>query len=300
MDCLKWSNDVLFFLALRHRTMGCDGGSIPKRCEMVTTAKKAETATASQLTIGKWFFCQLSKQQLQEPVVADLLGRLYNKSAILEYLLSKTGEVAHITGLKSVKLLNLKANSKAGQSCLLTSISESDAGAMFICPISLKEMNGKSKFSYLPCGCVLANEALDVATGTCLVCSMPFTADQVVLINPETEQEIEVANARLRVKKSKKRRPALLRESSEEDDNLPKKKATKTKQEFSIDPKKKQAGDKTASINMIMPDLKEAMEAAKPINSNIESMYFKKDIAGKIIEKKNNWLSAATFNRYNG
>ena len=54
--------------------MGCDGGTIPKRDELVRT-KKAKQKCAKEITnSAKWNHCHLSQQPLEKPVVADLLG----------------------------------------------------------------------------------------------------------------------------------------------------------------------------------------------------------------------------------
>lgn len=70
--------------------MGCDGGSIPKRSELVKTKKQ----TADQPSVdpetaasAEWEYCALSRQLLSAPVVSCVLGKLYNKDAIYEYLL---------------------------------------------------------------------------------------------------------------------------------------------------------------------------------------------------------------------
>lgn len=91
------------------RRMGNDGGSIARRDELVKV--KATTNSKSQAKSTqrqKWTTCALSKQPLREPVVADALGRMYNKEAVTEWLIeSVTGgardesaEMNHIKGLK--------------------------------------------------------------------------------------------------------------------------------------------------------------------------------------------------------
>jgi hypothetical protein len=55
--------------------MGCDGGTIPKRDELVKTKKK-EAQTAKDVKVAaKWNNCHLSQLPLQKPIVADLLGK---------------------------------------------------------------------------------------------------------------------------------------------------------------------------------------------------------------------------------
>jgi len=69
--------------------MGADGGSIPDRRDLVKTKGKQEK-TDKELERERFSLCALSKKQLAKPVVLDPLGKLYNKDAILEYLLDKS------------------------------------------------------------------------------------------------------------------------------------------------------------------------------------------------------------------
>jgi len=61
-----------------------------------------------------WRLCGLSEEGLRPPIVACALGRLYNKEAVLNFLLSrdeyppeKAATVSHIRSLKDVVQLNL-------------------------------------------------------------------------------------------------------------------------------------------------------------------------------------------------
>ncbi len=55
--------------------MGADGGTIPKRCELVRNKKKKEKIDKSVRAAVKWKTCQLSQEPLKKPVVACKLGR---------------------------------------------------------------------------------------------------------------------------------------------------------------------------------------------------------------------------------
>lgn len=82
--------------------MGCDGGSIPTRCELVKTKKKKERANPAEVTRVRWSLCTLSKEPLAPPVVACPQGSLFNKEALLTHLLQKTmpAPFSHIKSLK--------------------------------------------------------------------------------------------------------------------------------------------------------------------------------------------------------
>ena len=55
--------------------MGGDGGSIPRRVELVRSRKKKETAEKIAVDAAKWKHCALSQQPLRQPIVACQLGR---------------------------------------------------------------------------------------------------------------------------------------------------------------------------------------------------------------------------------
>jgi len=150
--------------------MGNDGGSIPDRRDLVRNKPKAEQADKANQTRARWFFCALSKRPLQEPIVSCELGKLYNKDAVIEFLLDRSafgdGEeiCGHIRSLKDVKTLSLTPNPtpKSG-----SPDSGVDRG-LFVCPLNLKEMTGVVPFVYLnTCGCVFSQAGLKaVSTGT--------------------------------------------------------------------------------------------------------------------------------------
>lgn len=143
--------------------MGNDGGSIPDRRDLVRSKRKAEQADKANQTRARWFFCALSKRPLQEPVVSCELGKLYNKDAIIEFLLDRSafgdGEdiCGHIRSLKDVKTLTLTANTAPKSGSPDSSVDR----ASFVCPLNLKEMTGVVPFVYLStCGCVFSQAGL--------------------------------------------------------------------------------------------------------------------------------------------
>jgi hypothetical protein len=116
--------------------MGNDGGSIPDRRDLVRNKPKAEQADKANQTRARWFFCALSKvcvrlsrkqdatggdrvtstnqlcfvrkqRPLQEPIVSCDLGKLYNKDALIEFLLDRSafGDGEEICGhIRSLKV----------------------------------------------------------------------------------------------------------------------------------------------------------------------------------------------------
>ena len=122
-----------------------------------------------------------AQQPLQAPVVSCPLGKLYNKEALIAYLLSPPSATnsspfgndghlvaGHIRSLKDVTTLHLTPNPTLLSQSIQEIESSSHLGtqesrptALFVCPISLREMNGSVKFVYRkPCGCVLSESSL--------------------------------------------------------------------------------------------------------------------------------------------
>ncbi|KAK1796401.1 hypothetical protein P4O66_009459 [Electrophorus voltai] len=185
--------------------MGCDGGTIPKRHELVKGPKKVEKVDKNAELAAKWKYCALSQEKLRRPIVACELGRLYNKDAVIEYLLDKSAErpntevVGHIRSIKDVKELNLTDNPawegerrNAKGDCY-----EDMHRAMFICPVVGLEMNGKHKFCYLQtCGCVFSVRALrEVKTEICHKCGDPFRDEDTVVLNGSKEEQEKLQKA---------------------------------------------------------------------------------------------------------
>uniref|UniRef100_A0A8C8DZT1 Replication termination factor 2 n=1 Tax=Oryzias sinensis TaxID=183150 RepID=A0A8C8DZT1_9TELE len=133
--------------------MGCDGGTIPKRHELVKGPKKVEKVDKNAELLAKWKFCALSQERLRRPIVSCELGRLYNKDVVIEYLLDKSAErpnadaVAHIRGTKDIKELNLTDNPEwEGERRNAKGDRYEDIHrGMFICPVVGLEMNGKHR-----------------------------------------------------------------------------------------------------------------------------------------------------------
>ena len=73
--------------------MGNDGGSIPTRRELVKSSAAALSTTQvkeiqTEQQEHYWSTCALSHRPLSRPVVSDALGTLYNKDAVLNYLVN--------------------------------------------------------------------------------------------------------------------------------------------------------------------------------------------------------------------
>ena len=177
--------------------MGNDGGSIPKRRELVKEAAKA--LTSAQLKEAQteqqeyaWSTDPLTRKPLARPVVSDAAGVLYNKDSIIEYLLKddddaektemrKVGGVKgtveggfaelgtfgdRVKGLKDVVEVKFEIAEEEG---------EKGRGEKWVCPITGTALGPNAKAVYIvPCGHAFAGSvAKEVKGNGCLtVCSV--------------------------------------------------------------------------------------------------------------------------------
>ncbi|RKP40329.1 Rtf2 RING-finger-domain-containing protein, partial [Dimargaris cristalligena] len=151
--------------------MGNDGGTIPRRFEIVKQTAKATKLDEKTLRKALFAHCALSKRPLEAPLVACGLGNLYNKDAILEFLLQPTkyGEgpfiCPHITSLKDVadlKGVTFNPHYRAHARTVTTSVTNTQhhdraQPSPLLCPLTLKECNGSNRFEFnWGCGCLYA------------------------------------------------------------------------------------------------------------------------------------------------
>ena len=190
--------------------MGCDGGSIPKRKEVVKNKERQprKQRASSADCAERWKQCAICDWILKKPIVAGHYGHLFCKECIIEFLievrrdslqsydlrLAKAPALDSVHSLKDVKELKLMENLEPG------SQSSNDGGddtikADFACPITNLETNGKYKFMFSwNCGCVVSERAIkEVANeDKCLVCQVPYEGEwSLVLINPDEKELTE-------------------------------------------------------------------------------------------------------------
>lgn len=184
--------------------MGNDGGSIPTRRELVKEAARDLNTTEvkekqKEALAHRWKECPLSHKPLIRPVVSDSAGNLYNKDAVLQYLLPSEASSldkaecdkfvqGRIKGLKDIVELKLEVDpqQKAGDE-------------RWICPITTKVLGPSVKAVYIvPCGHVFSHEAVrEMKTEKCLQCDQPYEARDLIPILPTTEGEQKILTERI-------------------------------------------------------------------------------------------------------
>ncbi|KAG6894940.1 hypothetical protein C0992_003847 [Termitomyces sp. T32_za158] len=294
--------------------MGNDGGSIPDRRDLVRNRPKAEQADRANQTRARWFFCALSKRKLEEPVVSCALGKLYNKDSIIEYLLDKSaygdGETicGHIRSLKvtlstsrlflfltnkpqDVKRLNLALNPSRAP------MPDGSERPQFICPLTLREMNGLVPFVYLStCACVFSQAGLKTVTETsdelslCPQCGKKYSpATDTLQLNPSPEEEENMREAmeRQRLLEPPSKKTGKKRKAVAEGEEEPSKKKKEAKP--SLNPSVAAASRAVAS-SLAMAEAERKAGMSEAIKSLYDDPNRKK--------RKETFTTMGTFTRY--
>ncbi|GMR53539.1 hypothetical protein PMAYCL1PPCAC_23734 [Pristionchus mayeri] len=183
--------------------MGADGGTIPKRCELIKKKKKTEKLDKNMKNAAKWRTCQMSQQKLKKPIVADRLGRMYCKEAVIEAILNKSvPESCDVKELRLADNKDYKDSDKKGGDAY------DDANQTpFLCPVTTTPMNGINAFIFnWKCGCVVSEKAIhEVKSENCHGCGEAWKEEDALMLFPPQEIE-EKYKEMLEKKKAKKRK----------------------------------------------------------------------------------------------
>ena len=153
--------------------------SIPKRRELVKEAARQQTSsqikeTQQEAQAHKWSTCQISQRPLKAPIVSDCLGNLYNKDAILEFLLPSEDPAVEALKPDQERILEgrVKGLKDVVEVRFLEDGEEKASGGegRWVCPVTNKALGPAVKAAYVvPCGHAFAEVALrEVADSQCL------------------------------------------------------------------------------------------------------------------------------------
>ncbi|KAL8408165.1 hypothetical protein RB594_006820 [Gaeumannomyces avenae] len=186
--------------------MGNDGGSIPKRRELVKESARLPTtselkATAFESLGHAWAHCAISDEKLDmDNVVSDWRGHLYSYESVLQGLVpsddcsavaAERDDKFAATGIASLRdVVRLKFQKLSP---------DPKAAAIWRCPLSLKEFGPATKAVYLvPCGHVFADVAMkEVSDSACPECSESFEPENIIPILPRETDELERLRQRI-------------------------------------------------------------------------------------------------------
>ena len=174
--------------------------------------------------LARWFTCGLTEEPLETSdngVVVDRLGALYNKEPVLKALRDKAIDgvplpkrIEHITGMKALLTCKLekRRGGTSGSADEKASVNARNfrcgtTEAVFACPITGLDFNGKTKFVVMrPSGVVVADKALREAKAAVEEMNDGLKladAPPPIPVNPRGE-ELELLKAILEEEKAKK------------------------------------------------------------------------------------------------
>jgi hypothetical protein len=145
--------------------------SIPTRRELVKEAARNPTSselkeTQQEQQEWSWRNCPLSHKALARPVVSDSAGKLYNKDAIIEYLLPNEEDKSdkeEILGGRVKKLRDVIE--------VIFEVEDEDGKEeQWVCPVTRKILGPQVKAVYIaPCGHAFSEMAIKEVKGeTCI------------------------------------------------------------------------------------------------------------------------------------
>jgi len=222
------------------KKMGLDGGTIISRADVIrgnswrlangSTSRSSRggsvdnlpstepsQGTKQELKKSSWRTCALTGQQLKEPIVACELGKLYNRDAIIEFLMKegqfvysqeelKKNGFGHITSLKSVFEVRFTKNPESkGEKSITVEETTSYTPGLFVCPVTQLETNGLHPFVALrTCGHAVSEKAITLfaALSACPICNMTYTRDDSININGN-EKAVAELEKRMKERKEK-------------------------------------------------------------------------------------------------
>ena len=177
--------------------MGNDGGSIPTRRELVKEgAKDLSTTQVKEIQTEQqehyWSTCALSHEPLSEPVVSDALGTLYNKHAVLDYLLAES-QKENPTSREELlaKKESFKDRLRSLKDVVEIKFHTDLESKKWTCPVTNKTLGPGTKAIYIvPCGHAFAESLILTVPGeTCLQCNEPYERDNLIPILPISQAD---------------------------------------------------------------------------------------------------------------
>ena len=199
--------------------MGCDGGTIPKRKEIVKNkeGRPKQTRKKGVDEAERWRNCAICDWTVKKPIVSGQWGHIFCKECVIQFLIDhkkhetlvsydllveKSPVLDSLHSTKDIKALVLKENPDVDESQAANS-EEAALKAKFVCPITGLETNGKYKFVFSwNCGCVVSEKAIKEVPNDekCLVCQTPYMPFDLVTLNPD-KKDLETNQCAFMVRK---------------------------------------------------------------------------------------------------
>uniref|UniRef100_A0A6B2L9Z0 Uncharacterized protein n=1 Tax=Arcella intermedia TaxID=1963864 RepID=A0A6B2L9Z0_9EUKA len=214
---------------------------------MVKTKKTQKKSDESLVKKARWLACALTNQPLQQRIVCDAFGNVFNKEAILKCLIEKTMPEGfnHIRSIKDVFDLHFTRNQKYDETQQIhVGMEGSLLDSPFECPLTGKPVNGQHAFSALrSCGHVFSDKGLQeiLADSNCFVCQKHFRESDVVILNPPEDVLFEL---RVKFLEQMKEKKAERKKEKVKDTKTKEKANEKTKEKLEKDQQKGKEVDK--------------------------------------------------------
>lgn len=124
-------------------------------------------------------------------MVSDCAGLLYNKEAVLKYLLGPEESTLNKEDCDRILQGRIKSLKDVVQVLFEVGTDQPTDEERWICPVTSKELGPAIKVIYIvPCGHGFSQEAIkEMKTGRCLQCNQPYESDNIILLFPATEDE---------------------------------------------------------------------------------------------------------------
>lgn len=184
------------------------GGAVPDSATYQPRVMDQQLAKHTQ-----WTTCLLSGQPLVVPIAADWLGRLFNREAVLAFLLGRVTAFAD-EAASTLYVNQLRASGTAfdnlqsrrdvfavqlSERCRTTEGSNSngvtstetrvESDSRFECPLTQLPCEKAPMAAIATCGHVLSARAIkQTIDHSCPLCSAPFQDDEVIPINGSSQQ----------------------------------------------------------------------------------------------------------------
>jgi len=137
--------------------MGNEGGSIPKRSEVVRTKKIQKNIERVQKARAHAQLCALSKEPLRKPLVICRRGLIYNKESLIKRLIEKNVP----TEFRHIRKLSKDTRPVTMDEEQVKQDDKNETNFTLTCALSSTLFSGLAQF-YVAwgCGCVLSKQAI--------------------------------------------------------------------------------------------------------------------------------------------
>lgn len=134
----------------------------------------------------------MSHKPLVKPVVSDYAGDLYNKDAIIQFLLPTEATAIDKQEYEAFIQGRIKSLKDVVEVHFEVEHDQANRENKWICPVTSKELGPNVKAVYLvPCGHAFSQEAIKEmkSEGKCVQCAEPYEERDVIPILPSTEKD---------------------------------------------------------------------------------------------------------------